>query len=260
MSHLSNDPSPYSKVNTAPPPGPMDPTHAKYRWTKELAHLDSPVGRQWLENRKPDYSLGEYLKKPIKPNATGNKAPINPIKEAAKAVVTLAASTAGFALGGLPLALVAGCLAGGSLSAIDSRLTEGAVDWGRTALDGALGAIPAGWRYGSRLAAFAIRGTTGTATVLRGVVQGALDGGLLAALATGLKGAWNQTQAEGWHLDQWNIGKVFNDTVIAAGWGATGGALTGGALGGLYGVAPKANPLNAFANQAMPDGTFSPTP
>lgn len=227
LSDYRQDPRILSGVST-----PLDWSH-KYRWARELDALSSPEGITQSLQREPDYSLDEYLDSsrykvdPYQRNRMLAKA--EQAKHAspslanilAKSAIITLSSLAGFAVGGFAGAAIAGSVAGGSVSAIDSRLRKGKVDWHETLLNGFVGSIPGVWGTGGKVAGKWLA----QAAPLRTVVQGALDGSLVAGMAMVGNEALSQ-----WRNGEFRPGRIAGTLLKAVLGGAAVGAAAGSGM------------------------------
>lgn len=148
---------------------------------------------------------------------------------------------------------VGGAIASGVTSAADQWLTHGRIRIGQTLLDTVLGFIPGGvGSAAAKAATHCFKSLAGQGLkqfIIKGVVAGAADGGVLGFLGGFLHTAYDQYAEK----KPWN----FNAMVQAGMTGAVAGVALGGAMGGVaHGVIHKTGikPVepNSLARQEIP--------
>lgn len=224
-------------------------THAASSVAQSVGHTAGSVGNKIVKEVKKDAPVvGGALK-------SFGKTALNETKKdgpsALKVAGVVAASSAGFAVGGPLGAAAAGGLASAGLSAADQEIRNGKVDWGQVAIDGAAGAIPGGGGLAGKAAVklgerFGIQGVKRLATsqsakavLARSVSKGAVNGSLAGA---------RYRFADTSYLDWKNNGNIdpahsFQDAAR----GAFAGAIGGGFAGGLTGRAAQSTPAEEGA-------------
>jgi hypothetical protein len=157
-------------------------------------------------------------------------------KEIVISGLTIAASIAGGAVGGIGGAIAAGSLASGGLGILDQKLFKKRekLDWNSVAIDAALGLIPGPVaeslaKGGARL----FTRSTGKVldigaknSVKRGVVVGATDGLVMGAAGGFTQSAYDSYKKEG----RINWGAATKDAATSMAAGVIGGGLGAGAL------------------------------
>lgn len=170
-------------------------------------------------------------------------------KEVAKAALTVGASMAGFALGGVPGAMIAGAASAAALSALDQRWVRGNVIWGSVAIDGALGLLPGfvgkhvavqGGRLLTKLTGKSLDVMKAN-PLKQAAIIGATDGAVLGYVGNAATCAYDTYQKTG--RVEWQHALVEGAKGSVS--GLVGGAVAGGGFTALGGRISKARGTTA---------------
>lgn len=177
-------------------------------------------------------------------------------KEITKTALTIGASMAGFAVGGVPGAMIAGSASSAALSAMDQQWSNGKISWGSVLIDGALGLIPGivgekialtGGKVLTRLTGKNLE-LAAQGTLKRSVITGMTDGALLGSAGGAATCAYDTYQRTG-QVDWKHAG-------IEAAKGGASGVIGGGLGGGAFSALSRSR----LFKKSSPTTTPKPNP
>lgn len=183
-------------------------------------------------------------------------------KEVGKAALTVGASMAGFALGGVPGAMMAGAGSAAALSALDQHYIQGKVFWGSVAIDGALGMLPGfvgkhvavkGGQLLSKMTGKSMD-VMKTSALKQAAIIGATDGAVLGYVGSSATCAYDTYQKTG--KIEWEHALVEGAKGSVS--GMVGGALAGGAFTALGGKLSKTKTTSS--DSPKPESLSKPEP
>lgn len=158
----------------------------------------------------------------------------------------VAASIIGGVVAGPVGAVVAGSMASGSVSAVSQKLENGSVDWGKVAIDGAIGAIPGGLgQAGSKVLGkigVEVFKEAGEQTLKKALIQGAFNGAVDGSImgyvgGTAYKAYETGKKTEDGHFDLTKVN-----------WQEANQAGVNGILPGLIGGAAMGSTVNGLVH------------
>lgn len=159
-------------------------------------------------------------------------------KELLKTGIVIGASVLGGLVGNVPGAMAAGATAAGVVSMADQKWSQGKINWGTTAVDTAIGLIPAGLGNGLVKGLQSVLGkklfeTAGQQTVKQVIAKGASIGALDGAAFGYASGTAHSAMESYQQTGQVNWSQANQSGLHSLLPGAFGGAIAGGALTGV---------------------------